>query len=234
MAEFKLKPCEPAQAEQPWDTDADVALTPRGVVKQGLDVLIRQTHPNLRRMRQPVIVDAGAGSGVYGAELRELLPRAYTIGVEAADHPWPWQRHYSQAVQTDFAKFEPGIAVDVIVGNPPFSQLEAFVSHALELLRPGGRLFFFGLNEWGQRAPSHAKLWELHRPCYQWRVQGGIKFRTGTNPKNGKPWSTDARSYSHWCWEKGARPLWTGMVTLPHLPFEHRSWEHPPGQEPWS
>jgi len=211
-------------AYEPWVDDPDVALTPRAVARQGIEFARGVIKHTPRRLLDPC-----SGSGVFGAEAWGLD----TTGIEPARHAWQWERHYGEAIGLPFEQAAPRLKgqFDLVVGNPPFSLLIDFVDLGYECLTHGGVLCYLGLNDWGQRGRDHEDLWRRLRPSYMARIPGAIQFKTGTNPKTGKPWTTDMRSYCWWAWVKGTKPRFTKMTTLDRLEPEQLRWVEPPGQE---
>ena len=106
-----------------------------------------------------------------------------------------------------------------------------------------------GLNELGTRGEASRDLWKRCPPLYQWRIGGTLKFRVGKNPKTGKPWGADMRSYSWWVWQlvdgefvraddredeeqdEDRPPVWLAE-DLPTLTAGERQWKIKPGREP--
>jgi hypothetical protein len=91
------------------------------------------------------ILDAGAGTGVWGQVAKELWPTAHVTGVELQNlpHPAGYDLWYKCL---DFREFQPPHMYDLIIGNPPFNGKdyspplwEQFFSHAWPMLRSSKR-----------------------------------------------------------------------------------------------
>ena len=103
-----------------------------------------------------------------------------------------------------------------IATNPPFTLLVDLLKLCLPLLGDDAVLALFGLTQWGQAEDHHETL-DLHRPYGQARVGGRVRFRSGLNPRTGRPWSADAREYC----QHPLRPVRVG---------EGGSWFEPAGE----
>ncbi len=120
--------------------------------------------------RSLTIVDPGAGLGEWGAAARHRWPDARIIGVDIAQ-PKPAGAVYDEWHTADYLPWARSVAADdrpdVIIGNPPFNQAEAFIRVSLGLVASGGRVVFLlrlGLLEGIHRG---AGLW---RDCPPARV----------------------------------------------------------------
>lgn len=88
------------------------------------------------------ILDVGAGAGVWGRAARSRWRTAELIGVELRDVPPP--DAYDEWITGDFLAAAPELPpFDLVMGNPPYGQAEAFIRAGLSLLKPGGELLFF-------------------------------------------------------------------------------------------
>jgi len=86
-----------------------------------------------------MIMDPGAGSGVWGEVARAKWPAARIHGVEI--QPVPKPAAYDDWIVTDY-RTDGLYGFDLIMGNPPFVIAEAFVRHSIEKLNFGGVCLF--------------------------------------------------------------------------------------------
>jgi hypothetical protein len=105
------------------------------------DRVSRQIAALVRSSPHGLIVEPSAGTGQIVRNLPlctaiELNRRRYDQGKK------DWPGH--QWLNENFLLWTPPEPVDVVVGNPPFSLWGEFLVHALEILRPGGCVFFVG------------------------------------------------------------------------------------------
>lgn len=113
-------------------------VTPEWIVEAALNLVPQSPAPR-------TILDAGAGTGVWGQVARRRWMNApYIFGVEIDDrftHPGG----YDVWLEHDFLSFPdislPDGEADLVMSNPPFSLAEEFVYRALKLAHPdGGRV----------------------------------------------------------------------------------------------
>ena len=150
--------------------------------------------------REPfLVIDPGAGDGVWGIELRKLYPNTFLIGVENADVPRP--EGYNSWVRGSY--FDPfGIVynspcVDLIIGNPPYSLAYEFIDKSLEILSPGGTLVFLLRLAFMESKTRYLKYYSCGlNPKYILPSVQRIPFIPGTS-------KTDDTAYAVFVWEKG-------------------------------
>jgi hypothetical protein len=150
------------------------------------------------------VLDPGAGTGVWGAALRQVYrhhtPLLTGIDLRALPaHPAYDTWLAGNYLTTDLGPF------DLVLGNPPYALAEPFIRRALAQTRPRGqvifllRLAFLATQERGRGlwadAPPHTVSVCSRRPSF-----------TG----NGK---TDATDYAVFLWFKG----WHGTPALEWL-----------------
>lgn len=136
----------------PERIEADAYYTPSIFVEKGLDVvemIARDKRCPPYRTQSlssssstdwfPITLDSGAGGGIWGEKAKERWPEADIIGVEL--RPLPKPEAYSLWDIGDYLDFD-WEGFDLIIGNPPFGKLEAFVRHSLNKLHKGGILVF--------------------------------------------------------------------------------------------
>lgn len=220
----------------------EVDCTPGPIVRQGFETFDEVYTPpaGLR------VLDLCAGSGVFGQQARRVLSRPHLTAVEVRpEERANLERWYDVVTIADVRTVELGAAFDLVVGNPAFTIWPDVLGRAVEALAPSGAVMLLGLNELGTRGSASREVWLRWVPTWQWRIGGTIGFRgPGLNPKTGKPWGCDQRSYSWWSWR---RPLgWAmprsasqlGKITaswraldLAPLSAAERSWVQRPGTE---
>lgn len=189
---------------------SDIAYTPAAVAEQAVNQVVRYWGtPN-------TAVDVGAGYGSISDALQAHMYPDRIVPIEPRDECWErLHSRYPHAEKTTiqgFCAFGPK-AWDLVIGNPPFSEISAVVNCGLELTGRQGVLCLLGLLDWGQRAtkdvdrrgkPSHRAVWRATPPTHCWRIQGSVNMRHGG--------SGDARSYCWWIWAPGPR-LTRGWIT---------------------
>lgn len=88
------------------------------------------------------VLDPGAGAGIWGQIARRRWPCCQITGVELRDV----QPHKSYDEWLNGSFLDDTVPLlppyDLVMGNPPYSDAEAFVRRSLDLLRDGGRLVF--------------------------------------------------------------------------------------------
>ncbi len=114
-----------------------------------------QALPRAAIPTSPVVVDVGAGGGVYGQAVRQIIPDATIWGVELVESARWWKREfgitpdysaYNRVIYGDFTEIDQDfedlgvddLGIDLVIGNPPYSIDEAAVRFGMRLLRPGG------------------------------------------------------------------------------------------------
>lgn len=219
----------------------EVDCTPGPVVRQGFETLVDVFVP-VPRLR---VLDLCAGSGVFGQQARRVLDRPHLTAVEIRPEERPnLERWYDDVRIGDLRSVELG-EFDLVVGNPAFTLWVPALENAVGALAPQGVVMLLGLNELGSRGSESRGAWNRWVPAWQWRIAGTIGFRgPGLNPKTGKPWGCDSRSYSWWVWQRPhgwAMPraaaqmgkiaaAWRAM-DLALLSAAERSWSTRPGTE---
>lgn len=101
------------------------------------------------------IVDPGAGGGAFGRAAIKKWPNARLVGVDTNEdlvnpgyyHRWLPLDFVGSAINTEtgYVQTQEGVVrirPDLIIGNPPYNQAEAFVRRSLEWLPFGGQVLF--------------------------------------------------------------------------------------------
>lgn len=176
--------------------------------------------PRVTAAGDPVIVDAGAGTGAISAVLSAAAPRAEIVGVEKFPELVAQARarglRNAEFVQGNFLRWEPELArPDVIVMNPPYSFAQQFVEHALRLVRRGGTVAALLRSNW---LASKCRR-EFHRkhPADVYILTKRPSFTGG---------GTDATDYAWFVWgpERGHR--WE-LLNHEGRPVHDRAADHP-------
>lgn len=225
------------------------------------------------------ILDVGCGEGAWSVVAREVWPDSHITGIDIRRAAIPYARRncdrficgsFPEAMHEVWASVMGDAKFDIIVGNPPFSVKASrgerkrnlfppFVRASLGMLRKGGVLCFYALNDLGQRGESTRELFhgretekykratperreqlpryevEPCRPVAQFRVAGAISYRGPKQINIEGSGQSDTRCYSGWVWiadgEGGCPPGGDGWTAmdLPPLPKEDRRWVEIPG-----
>lgn len=141
-----------------------------------------------------VVLDPGAGLGVYGKAVKEAFPHAYVAGMEIDPQDRP--QVYDEWLVGDYLTYPAHRGFDLIVGNPPYQLAEEFVRKSLELCVPGGEIIFLFRLEFLASSKRANGLFKEHPPVAVWPLAQRPSF-TG----NGK---TNAMDYAYFHWIKGA------------------------------
>lgn len=211
----------------------EVDCTPGPVVRQMFETLDTSAS-GLR------ILDLCAGSGVFGQQAREVLGDAIEslTAVEIREEERPnLERWYDEVRIGDLREVTDLGEFDLVVGNPAFSLWLDALTLAESVRASHGVVVMLGLNELGTRGSASREAWYRYTPSEQLRIAGTLGFRgPGLNPKTGKPWGCDQRSYSWWVWRP--RGIWGSAEAgswvardLPPLPAHERTWRVRPGTE---
>lgn len=225
---FKTGAADPDRLRQ-----FEVDRTPTPVVRQLMQYLEAEFPTTGKRLK---ILDPSAGSGVFGKCAAEAWPGSHRIAVEPREEERRWlERHYQLtelATLQQYVGYLPS-PVDLVTGNPPFTLWRMFVTLGRAMLKSPGLVVLLGLDDWGQSAEG-VEFFEEHPPFFQRRITGRLNMRgPGNNPKTGKPWASDMRGYSWWCWDHHDRDPVTGWhcENLPLLEAHEREWKIEPGRE---
>lgn len=157
--------------------------------------------------QQPIgILDPGAGAGPWGAAARERWPRAPIHGVELRYVDMP-NGYTDWWCGWDYRLWEPdpGLAYDLVIGNPPYKYAEEFARRALMHVKQFGMVLFLYRLAFLESQTRGRGLWREAPPWSVHILVDRVSF-TG----NGK---TDNTAYALYLWRKG----WTGETTLKWL-----------------
>jgi hypothetical protein len=217
----------------------EVDCTPGPIVQQGFESYFWMLGTQKCQVLPKRILDLCAGSGVFGQQARKFFPDAEIVAVEIRkEERANLDRHYDEVHIGDFREGPWLGHFDLVVTNPAFSLFTDALSNGLEATTPTGVVMLLGLNELGTRGSASRQAFTKSPPLWQWRIAGTVGFRgPGTNPKTGKPWGCDTRSYSWWVWQRVADGLkrWPHVgraaLELPLLGPRERTWRRRPGTE---
>jgi hypothetical protein len=92
---------------------------------------------------RPVVIDPGAGTGVWGEAIGKRWGEAEIYGIEC-DPKYPAHPFYDDWYVRDY--LDPALrttgTLEIVVGNPPYGLAEEFVRRSLSLLHETGQLLF--------------------------------------------------------------------------------------------
>lgn len=145
-------------------------------------------------LRPQLILDPGAGDGVWGEEARKLWPEAHIVAVE----PYRVPAHgvYQEWWRQDFLEWLDPRQFDLVMGNPPYKYAEAFVRRSLACLRLGGVLALL-LPLRFLESQRRMELWAEHPP-----IAVSVCANRPSFDGTGK---TNATAYAFYFWRKGYR-----------------------------
>lgn len=154
-----------ANGDQTPRAENDFYRTPAWAVDQILPHLY-QPEAGSRADGAPTWIDAGCGDGAIAQRLLARWPNSTGIGVELDECRAQSARLLPmQVFCTDFIAPEPLLLsrVDLVIGNPPFSQALEFLKRALMLGREVAFLLRSGFLE-AKRGSERDMFLEEHRP----------------------------------------------------------------------
>lgn len=201
--------------ELPERRPHDFYETAQDDVLKGLDVVeeARRRFTSLHWCPQRVL-DPGSGDGAWGYGVLDRWRPQSVVGVELRDIGWPriydrWHVGDYLALSDTLLMKEDGY--DLIVGNPPYSDAEAFVRRSLDLLKPpdmykpGGFLVFLLRLTFLESQRRGNGLFKEYPP-----VQVAVCKKRPSFSKNGK---TSPDAYCFCVWSKGyAGGTWLSWI----------------------
>lgn len=176
----------------------DFYPTPTESIPSLLSCGIDINKPDIR------ILDPGAGMGAWGDVIKQANPEAHIEGVEFVYMENP-PDSYDIWHTMDFLGSYQGTGFDLVIGNPPFSDAEAFIRKGMSMLKEGGRLSFLLRLAFLESRGRYEGLFQELPPKEVYVSAKRIPFK----PKVGKPRSTVA--YAQFVWERGC---FTGETTV--------------------
>lgn len=174
----------------------DFYITPLGAIEKFLYHFSK--YVNLEGLR---VLDPSAGGDANHFMPYPKALRPYRCIIDTIDI-----REDSKAtLKADYLQTELDYKPDMIITNPPFDQIMAFIEKALDDVKPGGyvvmlcRLNFFGSQ---YRKP----FWDKNMPLYTFVDNKRMSFTP-----DGK---TDSIEYGHFVWKKGLNPEFTKLKVI--------------------
>lgn len=155
------------------------------------------------------ILDPTAGAGCFPMAARAQWPGAHITGCEAREEE---ERHLEAWCDAhhmgDFFCFaedgEDDKSFDLVITNPPFSLIPLLLPACLSLVRPGGHVAFVVRLTYGDNPETDATWRRPFLLLHAFEFAGRWRFRTGLNPKTGKPYGVDSVGYRLLVWTKPA------------------------------
>lgn len=268
MSQADLFGARTAPPPEPERARFDVDCTPSPVALQGVEAVTRGwlrpvcCEPGKEHEGDaPRVLDLCAGSGSWSRAVRLLFPRAHITALEVRPEERSSLERWCDVVAIgDVAEIlteQPAIGpFDLIVGNPPFSLVDArkpkrkarsdlrggmipegpgksrlrafevLVVAARSLLTPRGREALYVPAAWWQRGADVAALAQQHQPFRQFNVPLPVSHRGA-----GQQAASDA--YAIYVWAHPSVPTCNGWHTLdlPILSAADRRWREVPGTE---
>ena len=132
--------------------ELDRYYTPRALARAVVDVIAGDLREGSR------VLEPHSGGGAF---VDELVSRGLTV--DTCDLDPDATRGNGDHHVGDFLGFRPARLYSTIVGNPPFGEAQAHISHALSLLEPDGLLaMLVPLPLWG--SGERLAWWQTHTP----------------------------------------------------------------------
>ena len=182
----------------------DFYPTPYGLAETSLVNLIGEWATTPR-----IVLDAGAGDGVWGKAYRKLFGnRTFIDGIDIRGI-LPKPPEYNSYYKQDFLEFYPDAPYDLIMGNPPYSLMEEFVRHSMEIVKELGYVFFLGRLEFLASKKRGFGLFAEYPPIVIYVLSRRPSFFS----TNGKK-TTDAQDYAMYLWRKTELFPETGLEWL--------------------
>lgn len=170
----------------------DFYPTPYGLAYDSLVALLSTCWPSMPSH----VLDAGCGKGVWMDAMWEVSQLASTpVNITGVD----LEPHHQDTEQVDFLEYTSPVRYGLIMGNPPYNQMELFVRHSLEsdLLTPNGMVFFLCRLEF---LASKSRMYGLFKDHPLHRVYI-LSRRPSFFSTNGRR-TTDAQDYAMYLWKK--------------------------------
>lgn len=191
-------------------------FTPSAIVLQGLRSLATILQPR-------VVLDLGAGAGVFGQAARAVWPAARLVAVEIRASERVHLRQHFDEVLVDDATTCRLPQADLVVSNPPFTRAARLAERALDIVRPGGAVGFLTRQTWGD-ADLVEELLRRRPPVAELTISGRASMA-------GAGESTKDHFGYQWLVWRGRRPhaaSWRRLL-LPRLDHASLGWFARPG-----
>jgi hypothetical protein len=192
------------------------------------------------------ILEPSIGKGAFAATASVILDPSLLEGVDLVPRPEIADMLDMDVYVTDFVDFAPAendvpFKYDLILGNPPYSEAEEHVRHALTLLAPGGTLALLlrinfcggverGKGLWTDHPPAAIYVLD-RRPSFTSKKKHKRDTKTGEllYNKNGSPKMTtvsnDSTEYAVFIWRNAPAPQllpWTLLKWMTWKPDSKR------------
>lgn len=139
------------------------------------------------------ILDAGAGTGVWGKAARKKYPRALITGVDI--RPETVQpKAYNFWLRNDFLLLNEPPCFDLVMSNPPYEYAEAFVRQSMAMLETSGFCIMLLRLNFLETQPR-ARLFN------QYPLQKVVVCASRISFTNNS--LTNATAYAYFIWQKG-------------------------------
>jgi hypothetical protein len=140
------------------------------------------------------VLDPGMGMGVFGKEAKKRWTDSFVVGVEL-NNDMPLHNWYDWNIRGDFLSIPFDDRFDLVIGNPPYGEAEAFVRRSLALLRPDGWLIFLLRLSFAESV-TRFLMFTHEAPPFSVVTCSDRPSFTG----DGK---TDSSAYAYFVWQKG-------------------------------
>lgn len=174
--------------------DLDSYFTPldvtRAIVRRLLaDGLIWKGWQQGEGAQNLSVLEPSVGKGAFVQAAMDLLDPDVIDVVDLVIRPEIKELDISHEFETDFLAFRPthtSQAYDLILGNPPFSEAEQHIRHALPMLTPQGRLAFLLRVNFLEGKQRHKSFWKEFPPEFVYVLDKRPSFTTRLRPKINK------------------------------------------------
>lgn len=175
----------------------------------------------------PRIIEPSAGSGSFVRAIRAVWPKSMLLAVDL--HPEN-ARPLHKAGATSYASGRwqtqdvGGFGADLIVGNPPFSEAEEHIAHALNVVSPAGFVAMLLPASFLSSQGRCRRLWTPQEPGSLIGF-GGVRyvFPLAERPSFTDDGATDMSEYLCIVWK---RNFTTNPELLPPLWWKHAVEQH--------
>lgn len=121
------------------------------------------------------ILDVGVGGGTYGYAIRKAIDeladtslKMLVDGIDVDLSHLPTTHPYTHLFCHDFLDFG-GVGYDLIIGNPPYYEIQAFFEKAISMLNDGGIVSFLVKASYLESAVRY-KWFQKHNPVSIWQA----------------------------------------------------------------
>lgn len=123
------------------------------------------------------VLDIGAGHGVFGAAVRNIMNTDLLDGVES-DPEFEHHSAYSNWINQDFNLWLNDNPYDLIIGNPPYvKNLPVWVNRARDMLAPKGIFCWLLRTEFMAGKRRQREIFSKWRPYEVVQIVGRVSFK---------------------------------------------------------